>query len=626
MRRLAPLYAIAATSAWQPALRLRRRPHVFRKSVAVAPAPRASRAQWAQLKALVRKDWPLLGAASVALAAAAAADVAVPHYSSGALTAIVAKDATRVRVQLWGLALASIASATFTGVRGGLFWLAGTRVVTRLRLALFGAMLRQEVGFFDAVSTGELASRLSGDAAKVSDVVSFNLNIIARQTLQAIGGCVYLVALDPPLAALSLCGMALASFLTDAYGRLSRKYSRETSDRLAATASTADEAMRNVRVARACGAEPALYGAYERQIARLEQVQDRAGLVYGLSRVALGGCKGLAAVATMALGAKRVASGALAPDAMVRFAFYAAFVNGAAFDVGDQWARVEDALGAGATAFDLARRTPEWAGAAPPSALDDATSLLPVSEGRVEFDDIRFAYPARNESQVLRGVSVRVDPGERVALVGASGSGKSTLTKLLLRQYGTDGGCVRLDGVDVRDIPQADLARRVASVEQDPALFSGSIRDNVRFGLDRDDPRAADEKVERACAAAGLDEVAARLPQGLETAAGAAGTLLSGGQRQRVSIARALLRDPAVIVLDEPSSALDARSEALIQQTLDRLDCSLLIVAHRLATIKACDRIYVLERGTVVEEGTHAELVERGGVYAGMVERQSFGD
>ena len=159
-----------------------------------------------------------------------------------------------------------------------------------------------------------------------------------------------------------------------------------------------------------------------------------------------------------------------------------------------------------------------------------------------------------------------------------------------------------------------------------PLKSSATASPRAGFGLAADDPRASDARVEQACAAAGLDEVAARLPQGLETPAGAAGTLLSGGQRQRVSIARALLRDPAVIVLDEPSSALDARSEALIQQTLDRLDCSLLIVAHRLATIKSCDRIYVMERGGVVEEGTHADLVALGGTYAGMVERQSFGD
>ena len=188
MRHLGFLIASAfaphhSVVAWQPALRLRRRPHVFRKSVAVAPvpradddakikaAPRASKAQWSQLANLVRKDWPLLGAASVALAAAALADVAVPHYSSGALTAVVAKDQARVRAQLWGLSIASLLSATFTGVRGGLFWLAGTRVVTRLRLALFSAMLKQDIAFFDATSTGELASRLSGDAAKVSDVV-----------------------------------------------------------------------------------------------------------------------------------------------------------------------------------------------------------------------------------------------------------------------------------------------------------------------------------------------------------------------------------------------------------------------------------------------------------------------
>ena len=199
--------------------------------------------------------------------------------------------------------------------------------------------------------------------------------------------------------------------------------------------------------------------------------------------------------------------------------------------------------------------------------------------------------------------------------------------------------CGRVDGVEPRrhraDAVAGTPSRRRRQREcpyTPPRCHAATLSTRPRappragFGLDKDDPRAAAEKVARACAAAGLDEVAARLPQGLETPAGAAGTLLSGGQRQRVSIARALLRDPAVIVLDEPSSALDARSEALIQQTLDRLDCSLLIVAHRLATIKACDRIYVMESGTVVEEGTHAELVERGGVYAGMVERQSFGD
>lgn len=638
--RWSSVLVLATVYSWQPArrlaLRVRQRPSVFRKSVAVAPAadvpavvaapaPRASKAQWAQLRSLVKSDWPLLGAAAVALVAAAAADIAVPHYSSGALTAVVAKDSERVRRQLWGLAGASVASAAFTGIRGGLFWLAGTRVVSRLRLALFGAMLRQDIGFFDATSTGELASRLSGDAAKVSDVVSFNLNIIARQTLQALGGCAYLFALDAPLALLSVAGMALASVLTDAYGKLSRKYSRETSDRLAATADSADEALRNVRVARSCGAEPQLYQEYERKIHDLERVQDRAGLVYGLSRVGLGGCKGLAAVATMALGARRVQSGALAPDAMVRFAFYAAFVNGAAFDVGDQLAKVEEALGAGATAFELARREPAWVGAAPPSALD-AVPVQAVGRGAVEFDKVRFAYPSRNASQVLRGVNVRVAPGERVALVGASGSGKSTLTKLLLRQYGASAGCVRLDGVDVRDVPQADLARTIASVEQDPALYAGTIRDNVRFGLSEDDPRATDDRIAQACRAAGVDEFASRLPLGLETPAGSSGALLSGGQKQRVSIARALLRDPAVIVLDEPSSALDARSEALVQRALDQLDCSVLVVAHRLATIKACDRIYVLERGLVVEEGNHAELVALNGTYAGMAERQSFED
>ena len=220
-------------------------------------------------------------------------------------------------------------------------------------------------------------------------MLSFNLNIIARQTLQASGVCVLGRFGSAPRTAQFGGGLTVRPTSTADY----QKICERDVDRLAETASTAGEALRNV-----ASRWPAVLknscGEYEHKIRRLERVQDRAGLVYGLSRVLLGGCKGLSAVATMALGARRVMSGALDPDAMVRFAFYAAFVNGAAFDVGDQWARVEDALGAGATAFDLARRTPEWAGAAPPSALD-APPRVPV-RGRVEFDSVRFAYPSRN--------------------------------------------------------------------------------------------------------------------------------------------------------------------------------------------------------------------------------------
>ena len=401
---------------------------------------------------------------------------------------------------------------------------------------------------------------------------------------------------------------------------------------LAESASLADEALRNVRVARALAAETALYGRYEKSVGRVTAVQSRHGVLYGLSRLALGSARGASNVATLAYGAHRVATGQLDGERLVTFLFYAAFVSGAAFDVGDQWAKVEEALGAGAEAFRLSTRTPKWAGKAAPSSLDDhddtttaAAATAAERRGAVRFDDVSFAYPARPDEAVLRGVTLSLDPGATVALVGESGSGKSTLAKLALRQYEASGGTVSLDGVDVRDVAMGDLCARVAYVEQEPALFSGTIAENIKFGLRGDDARASPASVARAARAAGVDEFADRLPRGLDTEIGADGLFQSGGQKQRIAIARALLRGPDVIVLDEPSSALDAKSEALVQRALDSTTCSMLVVAHRLATIASADRIFVLNKGVVVEEGNHEDLMRADGEYAAMVRRQEIG-
>lgn len=588
--------------------------------------------KWAVLRELVGPDSWLLGFAGVCLVLAAISDVAVPHFSSTALNAIVANsrgDAERsVLSPIVGLLLASVFGAIFTGLRGGAFWLAGTRVVSRLRVKMFSNLMRQDLAYFDARRRGELTSRLSSDATKVADVVAFNLNILARQTIQAIGGVGYLFYLDAPLASVSVAFMLLAGYLTDRYGKFARKTSKLTQDALAKSAGVADEALENVRVVRALGAESKVAADYARAVSVATALQRSHGFGYGVSRMGLGTARALSTATVLFLGEMARRSGRVEAEALVSFVFYLAFVNGAAFDVGDQVAKVEEALGAGAAAFEVATRTPQWKGSAPPSALESsgasAAAVANEARGLVELKNVTFSYPSRPLSRpALDDVSLTVLPGQKVALVGPSGSGKSTVVRLVLRQYEADRGAVMIDGVDAKDLDQKILADKLAYVEQEPRLFDGSISDNIVLGLDPD--AVTPERIQQAADDAGVSEFADKLPEKLDTLVGAAGAFQSGGQRQRVAIARAVIRNPKILVLDEPTSALDAQSEKIVQEALDKVECSKIIVAHRLATIRTCDVIYCLQNGKIVEQGTHAELLSiKNGLYANMVQNQDI--
>jgi ATP-binding cassette subfamily B protein len=319
-------------------------------------------------------------------------------------------------------------------------------------------------------------------------------------------------------------------------------------------------------------------------------------------------------VGVLWIGARDVRAGAMTPGELVQFVIYAVMVAGSVGALSEIWGELQRAAGATERLVELLNAEDSVQDAAQPKALP-----RPV-RGEVVFDDVTFRYPARPDVSALNGVSLSVQPGETVALVGPSGAGKTTILQLLMRFYDPQSGAVRLDGVDLRDMARSDFRRAIALVPQDPVIFATSARENIRFGR----PDATDAEVEAAARAAAAHDFLTALPQGYDTWLGERGVMLSGGQKQRVAIARAILRDARVLLLDEATSALDAESERAVQAAVEILSegRSVLVVAHRLATVKRADRIVVFDQGRIVATGTHEALVAEGGLYARLARLQ----
>ena len=307
-------------------------------------------------------------------------------------------------------------------------------------------------------------------------------------------------------------------------------------------------------------------------------------------------------------------AGRITAGRLSQFVLYAVFAAGGLGELSQVWGEMAQASGAAQRLFEILGLKPQIK--APPQPV----ALPAPARGAVAFNDVRFAYPSQPDAAVLDGLTFQVAPGERLALVGPSGAGKSTIFHLILRFYDPVSGTVTFDGVNLPDADPADIRRNVALVPQDAAVFAATVRENIRFGR----PDASDAEIERAAEAAHAAEFIARMPQGYETLVGERGVTLSGGQRQRIAIARAILREAPLLLLDEATSALDAESETLVQQALTVLMAqrTSIVIAHRLATIQSCDRILVLDKGRIVEQGTHASLSANGGLYARLAKLQ----
>jgi ATP-binding cassette subfamily B protein len=510
------------------------------------------------------------------------------------------------------VALAAVlAIATYFRFR--LMMAAGERVVADLRRAVFDHLLGLAPSFFESARTGEVISRLAGDATVLQQVIGFGVSMFVRNLLMMAGAAAMLFVTSWKLALLVLLGVPATLVPILLLGRRVRRLSRASQDRVADVAAHVDESVHEVRTVQAYGHEDLdratfarhAEAAYATAAARISQ---KAFLIAAVMLIAF-----CAVGLILWVGGHDVLAGRMTAGALSAFVFYAAVVATGAGTVSEVWGELQRAAGATERLFELLDARPEII-----APIDPVPA--PAAPRAIEFDAVSFAYPTRPGANALERFSLRVAAGERIALVGPSGAGKSTVLALLLRFYDPQAGAIRIDGVDLRAMDPRALRRLAAVVPQEPVIFAASVADNVRYGR----PDAGRAEIERACAQACAAEFVARLPQGMDTLLGERGVTLSGGQRQRLSIARALLADRPLLLLDEATSSLDSESERLVQQGLEALERgrTTLVIAHRLATVQHADRIVVLERGAIIAQGTHAELMREGGLYASLARLQ----
>ncbi|MGN6513881.1 MAG: ABC transporter transmembrane domain-containing protein [Lysobacteraceae bacterium] len=581
----------------------------------MSDAPR-SRAPIGSLRALwpfVRAHRGLLAAWLVALACSSSATLSLPVAFRRTIDQGFHSGAGIDRAFLF-LFVVALVLAFATAARFYFVSLLGERVVADLRRRLYAHLVALDAGFHDRNRSGELVSRLTADAELLRSVVGSSMSVALRSVVTVVGAIAMLFVTSPRLAAYALVGIPLAVLPIVIGARRLRKASRASQDRVADANALAAETLGAVRTVQAHAREPYERGRFQQALdVAVDTARRRIRAQALVTAVAITLIFG-AITLVLWSGAHDVVAGRMSAGTLAQFVLYAMLGGGSVGSLAEVWNELQRAAGGMGRISELLAETPAVLAPAQPQALP-----RPV-RGALAFDHVTFHYPQRPDLPALEDFSLRVQPGETVALVGPSGAGKSTVFSLLLRFHDPPAGSVAVDGIDVRALDPARLREAIALVPQSPTIFAASAADNIRYGrLD-----ASDAELRAAAASAHALDFLNALPQGFASELGERGARLSGGQQQRIAIARALLKDAPVLLLDEATSALDAQSERAVQQALENLMAgrTTLVIAHRLATVLKADRIVVMDRGRIVAEGSHEALMAQGGLYAELARLQ----
>ena len=511
---------------------------------------------------------------------------------------------------MMGLLLVQSVASFFRVV---IFVMVTERALAAIREDLYSRLIHLPMSFFSAKRVGELNSRVASDTSQIGETLTTTLAEFLRGISMVVGGIAILAFTSIKLTLFIVAVIPPLIIVTIIFGRFIRKYAKKVQDEVAASNTIVEETFAGIQTVKAFANEAWERGRYAKRVSAVVQLAIKGGYYRGAfaSFITFGLFGAIALI--IWFGAGMVHEGQLAAEKLNEFILYALFIGGSIGGLASVYAQLQKAIGATETIFGLMDEHPEM------DINTDAAQKILVE--KIAFEDIQFSYPTRKDVEVLKSISFDLDPGKTLALVGRSGSGKSTIASLLMRFYTIDQGEISVGGMPLNDIDLKAWRSSLAFVPQDVLLFGGTIRENIAYG----DTEASEEQIIDAAKGANAWEFIKDFPEGLETTVGERGVQLSGGQRQRIAIARALLKDPQLLILDEATSALDSESEQLVQEALDRLmeGRTSVVIAHRLSTIRGADQILVMDKGQIVERGNHDRLIDQGGIYSELVKLQN---